>query len=151
MFCLAMAFFALAASVPFYAFNRSENVASFHCLEIFRHIPTFLSVGMAESTACLKPITFLDEGLPSGIWCFSWTLVLLVIWGESCCNRAERRVERICWCLIPVVLNTVWEVFQKIEIISGIGTFADIAFGIVGAFTALGIRQMLLFRKKAVL
>lgn len=146
--CIALALFALAASVPFYAFNRStENAASFHCQAFFRYVPESITIGLAEKALRLKQVAFLDEGLPSCIWCFSWTLILLTIWRGSCHCRSER----IFWCSLPIVLNIAWEVFQAVGVIGGSGTFTDIIFGVAGAMLALSVQKILSFRRKVVL
>lgn len=138
MICLALAFFALAASVPFYAFNRSaDNVASFYCLELFRYTPDSLSSGVAESTLSLKRFSFLDEGFPSGIWCFSWTLILLVVWG----NWKTNRIERIAWCSLPVLINGLWEILQYNGVINGGGNLPDFLCGFLGGLLAFSVHK----------
>ncbi|MGL4942984.1 MAG: hypothetical protein ACRC46_07320 [Thermoguttaceae bacterium] len=144
--CIALALFVLAMSVPFYAFNRSaENVASFHCQSFFRYVSASIAAGFAENMLRLKQIAFLDEGFPSGIWCFSWTLILLTIWRDSRHSQAEQ----VFWCFFPVVLNTSWEIFQAAGIIDGSGNTPDCIFGFLGGSLALMTHESIQFYRKA--
>lgn len=136
--CLALAFFALTASVPFYAFNRSaDNVASFYCREFFRYVPGSVTNVVVESTLSLKRAGFLDEGFPSGVWCFSWTLLLLLVWG----NTKRNRIERIAWCVLPILLNTLWEILQHYGAIGGNGNMSDCLCGLSGGLFAFIVHQ----------
>jgi hypothetical protein len=85
----------------------------------------------------LKQIPFCDDGLPSAIWCFSWTLILLIVWDNAWTNR----IEKIIWCLLPVVLNTAWELLQYVGTVNGAGSITDCAFGFLGGLFAFTVRM----------
>ena len=136
--CFGLAFLVLSLSIPIYAFNRSpENVASSYCLAFLRCFPDWITSHLSGYALLLKRFPFFDEGLPSAIWCFSWTLLLLSLWG----NVKTNRVERMVWCLLPVVMNTSWEILQHVGIMEGSGNTTDCLFGLSGGLSAFVVRM----------
>lgn len=136
--CFVLALLVLSLSIPIYAFNRSsENVASSYCLLFLQCFPDWITSGLSGCARWLKQIPFCDDGLPSAIWCFSWTLILLIVWDNAWTNR----IEKIIWCLLPVVLNTAWELLQYVGTVNGVGSITDCAFGFLGGLFAFTVRM----------
>lgn len=136
--CCSLALIVLSISLPFYAFNRSgDSPVSYYASAFFT---SHLSLG-SSWMAPLKQFPMLNDGLPSGIWCFSWTLLLLVLWGR------ENHYERLFWCSLPILVNTGWEGLQRLGILSEGASWTDCMAGLIGAALALNVYVVLYWRK----
>ena len=135
--CYGIALTVLAVSIPFYALARTaDNPVSHYGLTFLcRYLPQTEAGFLENIVSLLKASPTLCDGMPSGLWCLAWTLILLTIWRPELIHRREARL----WCLLPCFVNGIWEALQYIGVISGTGTLTDCVFGGIGSALALAI------------
>ena len=65
--------------------------------------------------------------LPDGIWVYSATYLMLIIW-----NGDMKNISAIFWVLVPLLLSIGAELLQSMHIVQGSFCLYDMAFYIIG-------------------
>lgn len=74
-----------------------------------------------------KMPTIILYSLPDGIWVYSATYLMLIIW-----NGNMKNISAMFWILAPLLLSIGAELLQSIHIVQGTFCFYDMAFYIIG-------------------
>jgi len=124
-FSLATGSLILGSSI--YLFSRETS-------NIAYHISGFM--GFSSQVDSLRdlipalPSWFLYS-LPDGLWMFSFSMFILVIWGF------QRSREAIIWTSIVIAIGIILEFFQLFEILPGQFDWRDIVFMFVAGLLPL--------------
>ena len=110
-----------------YILFRKESLTVFLWLD---------KVSLLETVMVLRDtlIVFKDKmpvlilySLPDGIWVYSATYLMLIIWGEN-----WKHATALSWILIPLFLSIGAELLQLIHVVHGSFCLYDMAFHIIG-------------------
>jgi len=120
-----------------YILFRKENLIVFSWIR---------EVSLLETTLILRNLvagwkeqipSLVLYSLPDGIWVYSATYLMLVIWKNN-----WKRITALFWILTPVVLGIGSELLQSVKIINGFFCYYDMVFYMIGF-----ILPLIMFRR----
>lgn len=115
-FSLAVASLILGSSI--YLFSRNTS-------NIVYHISDRMEVSsQVEAIRDLVPAlpSWFVNSLPDGLWMFSLSTFILVIW------KFQRSLQAIAWILTTLVIGVIMEFFQALNILPGQFDWCDLVF-----------------------
>jgi len=132
-------FLPVFAGALIYILFRKESLTVFLWLDNISLLDTVMSlrdivIGFKDNI----PSTILYS-LPDGIWVYSGTYLMLVIW-----NGHMQTVSAKCWIVVPIFLSIGAELLQSIHIVQGSFCFYDMAFYMIGFVLSAGERIVLI-------
>lgn len=70
--------------------------------------------------------SFMGNYFPDALWMFSFSGLQLIIW------RNQKRIVKIFWYLIPLLVSFILELFQKHHLIQGTFDYNDLLTYFIG-------------------
>lgn len=90
----------------------------------------------------IVPPDWMVYSLPQGLWVFSYTLIIGIIW-----NGAPKLLQWI-WMSTAIILAIGWETLQYLNVLSGSFCWMDLSLGLAGFGLAMLLINKILFHEK---
>ena len=103
-----------------YVLYRSDNILFFEWINFFGLLDCVIEARSFFNNNDLLISNFLTQNLPDGLWIYSFTSCLLLIWGD------KNTLNKYIYFFVPIALSIVSELCQLFHILPGTFDLLDI-------------------------